>query len=81
MAVRITLDQMLAQRGMTAKYLTEQIGISETQISLFRSGKVRGLRFATLAKICFVLDCQPADLLAYTREESDMSTADVSHEQ
>ncbi len=80
MAVRITLDHVLAQRGVTAKYLTEQIGISETQISLFRSGKVRGLRFATLAKICFVLDCQPADLLAYTREESDMNNATLSDE-
>jgi putative transcriptional regulator len=73
MPIRVTLDAMLQTRGITAKALAEQIGISETQLSLFRSGKVRGLRFATLSKICLALDCQPADLLNYEVDVRDAS--------
>lgn len=65
MPVAITLDAMLARRGMTGKQLAERIGLSETQLSLFRSGKVRGIRFSTLAKMCEVLDCKPGDLLDF----------------
>ena len=63
MAIVVTLDAMLARRGMTGKQLAEAVGLSETQLSLFRSGKVRGVRFATLARMCHVLRCQPGDLL------------------
>lgn len=63
MAILVTLDMMLARRGMTGKDLAERVGISETQMSLFRSGKVKGIRFSTLEKICEVLDCKPGDLL------------------
>lgn len=63
MPIRITLDAMLATRGMTAKQLAAQIGISETHLSLFRSGKVKGVRFDTLSKLCTALDCKPGDLL------------------
>lgn len=63
MAIIITLDTMLAKRGMTGKQLAQEIGLSETQISLFRSGKVRGIRFATLDRLCKVLDCRPGDLI------------------
>ena len=63
MDIVVTLDAVLARRGMTGKQLAEAVGLSETQLSLFRSGKVRGVRFATLAKMCAVLDCQPGDLL------------------
>ncbi|HEX2817613.1 MAG TPA: helix-turn-helix transcriptional regulator [Phenylobacterium sp.] len=72
MPVRITLDAMLAARGMTAKAVCERIGISETQLSLFRSGKVRGLRFSTLSKLCLILECAPGDLLDYDRDEADL---------
>ncbi len=65
MLVAITLDAMLARRAMTGKQLAERIGLSETQLSLFRSGKVRGIRFSTLAKMCEVLDCKPGDLLDF----------------
>jgi putative transcriptional regulator len=70
--VRITFDALLAARGLTAKAVAEEIGISETQLSHFRSGKVRGIRFSTLARLCYVLDCTPGELLAYTRNKSDM---------
>ena len=72
MPVAITLDRMLDERGITGKELAGRIGISETQLSLFRSGKVRGLRFSTLSKMCLVLDCKPGDLLDYEPEESDL---------
>lgn len=72
MPMKITLDAVLARRGLTAKAVAETIGISETQLSLFRSGKVRGLRFNTLSKLCFVLECEPGELLGYDRDERDL---------
>lgn len=76
MPIRITLDAMLAARGMTARELAARIGISETQMSLFRSGKVRGIRFRTLAKLCAVLECAPGDLLDYDADPADLQAAD-----
>ena len=54
---------MLAMRKMKSKELAERIGISEQNISMLRQGKVRGVRFETLDKICEVLDCKPGDLI------------------
>jgi putative transcriptional regulator len=65
MPIVVTLDAVLARRNITARELAGRIGISETQMSLFRSGKVRGIRFSTLAGICDVLRCLPGDLLDY----------------
>ena len=65
MPIVVHLDVMLARRKMRSKELAERIGITEANLSLLKSGKVRGVRFETLAKICDVLDCQPGDLLAY----------------
>jgi putative transcriptional regulator len=65
MPIVITLDRILAARKMRAKDLAEAIGVSETHLSLFRSGKVRGVRFSTLARLCEALECQPGDLLAH----------------
>jgi putative transcriptional regulator len=79
MPVRITLDAMLSARGVTAKSVCERIGISETQLSLFRSGKVRGLRFSTLSKLCLILECTPGDLLGYDRDEADLLTSREDH--
>ena len=72
MPIRVTLDAVLASRGRTARDLAAQIGISETQLSLFRSGKVKGLRFRTLAKLCAVLECLPGDLLDYHYDPDDL---------
>ena len=72
MPVRITLDAVLHKRRMTAKVLAERVGLSETQLSMFRSGKVRGLRFVTLSKMCHVLRCQPQDLFVYDDDPADM---------
>ena len=65
MPIRITLDKVLADRGMTARDLAQTVGITEANMSLLRTGKVRGVRFQTLEKRCEVLDCQPADPLVY----------------
>ena len=65
MPIRITLDEMLAAKNMKAKKVAEIIGVSETHLSLFRCGKVRGVRFSTLVKLCRVLGCQPGDLITY----------------
>jgi putative transcriptional regulator len=72
MPVQVTLDAVLAKRGMTGKQLAEAMGLSETQLSLFRSGKVRGIRFATIAKMCAVLECSPGDLLGYEYDAGDL---------
>lgn len=72
MKIVLTLDVMLARRKMRSKELAERIGLSEQNLSLIRTGKVRGVRFETLAKICDVLDCQPGDLLEFEREADDV---------
>ena len=76
MPIRVTLDAMLARRGMKARELAAVIGISETQLSLFRGGKVKGLRFRTLAKLCAALDCVPGDLLDYDFDADDLQGGD-----
>jgi putative transcriptional regulator len=74
MPVRVTLDVMLARRKVRAKDIAAQIGLSETQLSLLRTGKVKGMRFDTLSKLCLILECQPADILEYDRDESDLNS-------
>ncbi|QBK29769.1 helix-turn-helix domain-containing protein [Roseitalea porphyridii] len=65
MAIIVNLDVMLARRKMRSKELAERVGITEQNVSLLRSGKVKGVRFETLDKICAALDCQPGDILEY----------------
>ncbi|WP_404934232.1 helix-turn-helix domain-containing protein [Nitratireductor sp. L15S-10] len=65
MPIIVNLDVMLARRKMRSKELAEQIGITEQNVSLLKSGKVRGVRFETLERICRALDCQPGDILEY----------------
>lgn len=72
MPVTVTLDAVLSARRMKAKELARTIGISETQLSLFRSGKVRGVRFSTIAALCAALECKPGDLLDYVHDPADV---------
>jgi putative transcriptional regulator len=65
MTIVVNLDVMLARRKMRSRELAERVGITEQNISLLKSGKVRGVRFDTLEAICAVLQCQPGDLLGY----------------
>ncbi len=65
MPIIVTLDVMLARRKMRAKELAQRIDMSETNLSLLRSGKVKGVRFDTIEKLCRELDCRPGDLLDF----------------
>ena len=65
MAIIINLDVMLAKRKMRSRDLAQRIGIAEQNVSLLKSGKIKGIRFDTLEKICAALDCQPGDILEY----------------
>ena len=65
MAIIVNIDVMLAKRKMSVSALAEAIGMSLTNLSLLKTGKVKGFRFATLGAICAALDCQPGDLLEF----------------
>jgi putative transcriptional regulator len=67
MQIIVNLDVMLAKRKMRSKELAEMIGITEANLSLLKSGKVKGVRFETLCAICEALDCQPGDLLEFRK--------------
>lgn len=68
MTIIVNLDVMLAKRKMRSRDLAQQVGITEQNISLLKSGKVKGVRFETLERICEVLECQPGDILEYKKD-------------
>lgn len=72
MPVIVTLDVMLARRKVKSQDLAKVIGITETNLSLLKSGKVKGVRFSTLAAICHHLECEPGDVLGYARSDEDI---------
>lgn len=65
MAIVVNLDTMLALRKKRSKELAEYVGITEQNISLLKTGRVKGIRFNTLEKICEFLECQPGDILEF----------------
>lgn len=69
MPIAVTLDLMLVRRKMSSRELAARIGITESNLSLLKSGKVRGIRFNTLSAICRVLECTPGDLLEFVPGE------------
>lgn len=74
MPVIVNLDVMLARRKVRSKELAEAIGITESNLSLLKSGKVKGVRFSTLAAICRYLKCEPGDILGYELSDDDLRT-------
>ncbi len=64
----IRLDRVMADRKMSLLKLSEKVGISNVNLSLIKTGKVKGIRFGTLEKLCQTLDCQPGDLFEYVQE-------------
>lgn len=66
MAIHVTLDRLLEQRGMTLTELSERIGITLANLSILKTNKARAIRFSTLEALCRELQCQPGDLLAYS---------------
>lgn len=73
MPIIVQLDVMLAKRKVKSKALAEFVGITEVNMSLLKQGKVKGVRFETLERICEFLDCQPGDLLEYQPSANDGS--------
>ena len=65
MAIRVYLDEILRLRGMTAKQLCAKVGITEANLSILRSGKAKGVRFGTVNRICYFLDCDVGDILKF----------------
>ena len=64
----VNLNVVLAQRKVKSKELAAYMGISETNLSLFKSGKLKGIRFRNLEKMCEFLDCEPGDILKFERD-------------
>lgn len=65
MAITVHLDELLRQRGMTGKELCAKVGITEANLSILRSGKANGVRFHTINKICYYLECDVGDILHF----------------
>lgn len=65
MAIQIHLDEILKQRGMTSKDLCRLVGITEANLSILRSGKAKGVRFHTINRICYYLQCDVGDILTF----------------
>jgi len=68
MPIVVTLDVMMARRKMSLNELSARVGVSVTNLSLLKTGKVKGVRFSTLEAICIALDCQPGDILEFVKE-------------
>ena len=78
MSILIKLDVILAKRKVKSKDLAAYIGITEQNLSLLKSGKVKGIRFNTLEKICEHLSCQPGDIIEWVASENSQSLATES---
>ncbi|MBR1781764.1 MAG: helix-turn-helix transcriptional regulator [Oscillospiraceae bacterium] len=77
MAIRVYLDRVLREREMTAKELCAKVGITEANLSILRSGKAKGIRFHTVNRICYFLQCDVGDILKFDGElEDDNETED-----
>ncbi len=63
MAIIISLDLVMVQRKMSLKELSERVGVNLSQLSLFKNGKIKGIRFSTLDAICRELNCEPGDII------------------
>lgn len=68
MAIIVNLEDILKSRGMTSKELCKKVDITEANMSLLRSGKVKGIRFSTINRICYFLDCNVGDILFFDGE-------------
>jgi putative transcriptional regulator len=68
MPIIVNLDVMMAKRKMSLNELSEKVGLTLANLSILKTGKAKAIRFSTLESICKVLDCQPADILEYSKE-------------
>lgn len=70
MAIYVNLNVVMAQRRISSQELAAQVGITQANLSVLKTGKAKAIRFSTLDAICKALDCQPGDILEYREEES-----------
>ena len=70
MAIYVNLNVVMAQRRISSQELAAQVGITQANLSILKTGKAKAIRFSTLDAICKALDCQPGDILEYREEES-----------
>ncbi len=63
--IRVRLDELLSQRGMTLTELSARVDVTVVNLSILKNGRARAIRFSTLARLCEALDCQPGELLSY----------------
>jgi putative transcriptional regulator len=75
MPIIVNLDVMLARRKVRSNELAKAVGITETNLSLLKSGRVKGVRFGTLEAICHYLNCQPGDILEFRPRVEDSEAA------
>lgn len=71
MPIIVTLDEVMARRGMTLTQLAEAIDITLANLSILKTGKAKAVRFSTMAALCRVLECQPGEIIAFTPDEGD----------
>ncbi len=71
MAIKVCLDEILKSRSMTSKELCGLVGITEANLSILRSGKAKGVRFGTINRICYYLQCDVGDILKFDGELND----------
>ena len=71
MAIEVHLDKLLRERGMTSKELCALVGITEANLSILRSGKAKGVRFGTINRICYYLQCDVGDILKFNGKLED----------
>ena len=71
MAIKVNLDRVLLDRKMSLTELAERVGITLANLSILKTGKARAVRFSTLDALCRELDCQPADILVYVKDDAD----------
>ena len=69
MSVVLRLDRVMADRKISLKELAQNVGITEANMSILKTGKAKAIRFSTLEKICSTLKCQPGDILEYTEDD------------
>lgn len=75
-AIRIHLDRLLTERGMTLTELSAQVGITVVNLSVLKNGRAKAIRFSTLSRICEVLQCQPGDLITHDPAKPPLTAGD-----
>ena len=71
MPIIINLDVIMAKRKISSGELAKKMDITQANLSILKTGKAKSIRFSTLEKLCEILDCQPADILEYRKEDTN----------